>query len=248
MTLISFFSHSLKITDKGHGVNILQPVIISNPRAFTLIELVIVILVVGLLMLLATIPTGAYQYWKEEAFIRRLTETIQFLHTQAVADQAFYRLELDFGKDEQKSFFSVGVVQPEEDTALQTQNAASEDIGLVSTELYFFLHASTGAEGSYTIIPPPSFPSLYEPVFFPQDVVLEGVRTASARYDREHDDKAFLVFSPRGFSAFAVLHLRLSKGAPVTILVNPFTGMTSIYREFRDFEWTYSKTQGEKQK
>ncbi|NMC61974.1 MAG: type II secretion system protein [SAR324 cluster bacterium] len=213
----------------------------SCSAGFTLIELVMVILVIGAMMLLVTFSTGSYQYWREEAFIRRLTETIEFLHTQAVADQAFYRLELDFGRGKQQSFFSVGVVQAEEDKVLQAQGIATEDIGLVSTELYFFLHPSTGVDGTYSIIPPPSFPSLYEPTFFPEDVFLERVRTASAIYNRNQDDKAFLLFSPRGFSSFAVLHLSLSKGAPLTILVNPFTGMTKIYREHKDFEWTYSK-------
>ena len=197
------------------------------------------------MMVLATVPTGAISYWQEESFIRRLTDTIQFLHTQAVADQAFYRLEFDFGKGEQQSFYSVGVVKPDEEMLPVTNSAdasvvSSEDVGLVSTELYFFLHPSTGVDGSYTIIPPPSYPSLYQPVFFPRDVTLERVRTAASVYERGHDDKAFLVFSPRGFSAFAVLHLKLSGGAPVTILVNPFTGMTTVYREFRDFDWTYT--------
>jgi len=212
---------------------------------FTLIELVIVVLIIAAMMMLVTVPTGAVAYWKEEAFIRKLVETIEFLHTQAVADQAFYRLELDFGEGRQRSFFSVGVVKPEEDFAIQTKGVASEDVGLVSTELYFFLHPSTGVDGSYTIIPPPSYPSLFEPTLFPQDLTLERVRTAGGIFERGHDDKAFLVFSPRGFSGFAVLHLKLSGGAPVTILVNPFTGMTTIYREFRDFEWTYGRANKE---
>ena len=218
----------------------------KSARGFTLIELMIVVLVFAALMMLATVPTGAIRYWKEEAFLRRLMDTIQFLHTQAVADQSFYRLELDFGKGDQKSFFSVGVVKPEEDPALNTAGVASADVGLVSTELYFFLHPSTGVDGSYSIIPPPSFPSLYDPVMFPQDVYLERVRTAGGIYERGHSEKAFLLFSPRGFSAFAVLHLTLGRGAPATILVNPFTGMTTLYHEFKDFEWTYSNREGKR--
>lgn len=208
-------------------------------RGFTLIELVLVVLLVGAIMVLAGFASGTFTYWKEEAFLRRLVETIEFLHTQAVSDQAFYRLELDFGRGDQPSFFAVGVVKEEDDTALQTYGVASDDIGIVSTELYFFLHPSLGADGSYTVIPPPSFPSLFEPTYFPRGVMLEGVRTASHIYAREQEDKAYMLFSPRGFSSFAVLHLTLSTGAPVTILVNPFTGMTELYREFRDFEWTY---------
>jgi hypothetical protein len=52
---------------------------------------------------------------------------------------------------------------------------------------------------------------------------------------------AYMLFSPRGFSEFSVIHIVLSNGAPVTILVNPFTGGTEIYREYKDFKWTYGR-------
>jgi hypothetical protein len=86
------------------------------------------------------------------------------------------------------------------------------------------------------MIPPPLFPSLAKPVPFPEGVTLTDVRTMRGM---KTEGTPYVHFSPRGFSEFCVIHLRLQNGSELTILVNPFTGLTEIYREYKDFEWTY---------
>jgi len=209
-------------------------------RGFTLIELAIVITVIGVAMALVGIRLGTFTFWREEGFIRRLSETITFLHHQAVVDQAFYILE--FNLDREKAAYRVGVINPAVEADAELMRLAS-DAGNLTLELAAFLSPALSRASS--IIPPPSMPSLADETPFPADTYIEDVRTMRGKQLAADGGKAYVLFSPRGFSEFAVLHLRLSRGKPVTILVNPFTGLSEIYREYRDFEWTYGRKHGE---
>jgi len=203
---------------------------IKNEVGFTLIELAIVIVIVGLIFGLVASRTNTFSYWKEEGYIRNLSETINFLHHQSMVDQAFYRLEIDL----KNSQYIIGVLKPEEES--EELKDISSDIGNLSLELAAFLNPNIS--GSSTFIPPPSMPSLANPVVPPEGVNFEDVRTMRGM---ETEGKPYILFSPRGFSEFAVLHLRLSTGDPITILVNPFTGLTKTIREYKDFTWTYGR-------
>ncbi len=206
---------------------------------FTLIELAVVIIIIGLVFGVVGIRSGSFDFWKEEGFLRRISETITFLHHQAVADQAFYRMDFDLRNDN----YRVRVVRTEEsdDDAALAQMAS--DVGVLSLELAAFLNPSVGR--SQTLIPPPSIPSLAEPQQFPPGMHIEDIRTMRGRFTPSEHESAYIMFSPRGFSEFAVLHLRLENNQPVTLLVNPFTGLTDIYREYKDFEWTYGRKKQE---
>lgn len=207
---------------------------LHHDRGFTLIELVLVMFIIGLILTFVGVRQGTFTFWKEEAFVRKLSETIEFLHYQAVSDQAFYRLELDFGKNQ----YRVGVMKADTG-ADESLKEEAQTAGTLSLELASFLNPSLGED--QTMIPPPSFPSLAEPENFPPGVYLEDVRTMRGKQAKAEASVAYVMFSPRGFSEFAVLHFRLSNEAPVTILVNPFTGSTSIYRDYKEFEWSYGR-------
>jgi prepilin-type N-terminal cleavage/methylation domain-containing protein len=202
---------------------------------FTLIELVVAIMILGLVYGLVGSRSGTFTFWQEEAFIRRLNETIQFLHHQAVLDQTYYRIDFDL-KDHR---WKVSAVRVETENFNEDVAALAADAGALSLELAAFLNPSMGTE--QTLIPPPSFPSLGEPQDFPEGVRIEDIRTMRGRESASMSSSAYIVFSPRGFSEFAVIHLRLSDNSPVTILVNPFSGLTQIFREYKDFEWTYGR-------
>lgn len=197
---------------------------------FTLIELAIVVLIIGALGTIVAARTNTFSYWKEEGYIRNLTETINFLHYQAVVDQAIYRMEFDF----ETSSYVIGILRPEEENE-ELQELGSE-VGNLSFELAAFLNP--GVQGAATFIPPPSMPSLAKPVPPPEGIQFTEIRTMRGK---ETDGKPFIMFSPRGFSEFAVIHLLLSNGDPITVLVNPFTGLTSVIREYKDFTWTYGR-------
>ena len=171
-------------------------------------------------------------FWKQRSGLRKLTETISFLHYQAIADQAFYRLEIDF----KENSYRVGVVRPEPENAQQFLDLAG-DAGSISLEIADFL--SPGLGGSHTLIPPPNFPDLFTPIPLPDGVIFQDVKTPQGEFVRGTSEKAWFHFAPRGFTEFAVLHLTLSDESPLTILVNPFTGTTETFPEYKEFEWTY---------
>lgn len=185
------------------------------------------------------IRSGSFDFWKEEGFVRRISETITFLHHQAIADQAFYRMDFDLRNNN----YRVRVIRTEEHDDIERLTQISADAGTLSLELAAFLNPSIGQ--SQTLIPPPAVPSLAEPQPFPGGMTIEDVRTMRGRFAPPQDELAYIVFSPRGFSEFAVLHFKLNGGQPLTILVNPFTGLTDIYREYKDFEWSYGRKRKE---
>lgn len=206
----------------------------QKSRGFTLIELLVVIAIMGLVIGIAGFRFGAFDFWKEENTLRKLSETIVFLNQQAVIDQEFYRIEFDF----ESNSYRVGLMKSE---SLVTSSAVgSTGAGYLSDELAAFLSPSTDVE--QTMIPPPSFPSLAEPQVLPGAMRLKDVRTPRGIETVEDPGAVpYLLFSPRGFSEFGVIHLVMGDDSPVTIFVNPWTGLTEIYREYKDFEWTLGK-------
>jgi hypothetical protein len=191
-------------------------------------------------MLLFIGRSSTFGFWRQESFVRQLNETLVFLHNQAVSDQAFYRMEFAFGKGKAGSSYRVGVLkaEPEADDRFKT---LAQDAGNLTLELAAFLSPSSA--GGQSMIPPPLFPSMVEPVTLPEGMKLTDVRTMRGL---KTEGKPYILFSPRGFSEFSVIHLELQNGTPLTILVNPFTGLTEIYREYKDFEWTYGHQKDQK--
>jgi prepilin-type N-terminal cleavage/methylation domain-containing protein len=210
-------------------------------RGFTIIELVIVIALIAVLFSLVVGGLGISSYWRDETAIRKLSETIEFLHSQAVADQAFYRLQFDMEQERGSALHSyhVGVVRPEEENASALADLCSSETGTLSCELANFLSPSMGS--TQTIIPPPNYPSLAEKIYLPEGLVFEDIRTMRGVKSGSERGSSFILFSPRGFSEFGVLHLKTAAQAQITVLINPFSGKTTLYREYRDFEWQYGK-------
>lgn len=211
-------------------------------RGLTLIELVVVLALIGLLTSFAAWRLGNFNFWREESFIRKFSETVVFLHHQAVFDQMYYALEIDL-QDEKHPVYRVGVFNPNH-SGPGSAGAPAVSGGILSTNLAFFLSPSLGSDQTFT--PSPTFPSLAEPVKFPDGMTVEDIRTTRGKHRATEKGKVYVMFSPRGFSEFAVFHLRTSQGAPVTILVNPFTGNTEIMRTYKDFEWNYGAKKSRK--
>lgn len=202
-------------------------------RAFTLIELILVVAVIGLLLTLVSLRTGAFDYWKEENAIRRLSETLVLLNTQAVMDQSFFRVEFDL----QNRSYRVGVMRAD-----TTSTTASTTVGLspLSIELAELLSPDIGS--SATMIPPPSFPSLAEPQSLPSTLAFQDIVTPRGKSaPGDSRENPFLIFSPKGTSEFGVIHLVTADQRPVTIFINPWTGLTEQYRTYKDFQWTLKR-------
>jgi hypothetical protein len=184
---------------------------------------------------------GIANFWKEEAFLRKLRETITFLHQQAGVDQVFYRLDFNF---EEQSYL-VSAIQSGAEAREQQSDSPEEvepvstDVGYLSQELSQILSPALGS--SYELIPPPSFPSLGQKVLLPDDMSFSSIKTQRGEFDAKDPDQTYIMFSPRGSSEFAVLYLNQGEFGKITILVNPFSGTTELYREEREFDWNYGK-------
>ncbi|MCB0335860.1 MAG: prepilin-type N-terminal cleavage/methylation domain-containing protein [Bdellovibrionales bacterium] len=213
----------------------------DSTLGLTLIELVVVLAIIGIISGFATFKSGAFAYYEQEGMLRRLSETITFLHHRAITDGVFYRMEFDLDPD--KPQYKVGEVVPqgstEGDENLSTFSQAG--VGLLSLEMAAHLSPSIG-EYQY-MIEPRSIPSLGKPVELPHGCVFKDINTMRGKFEENSSDgtKPYVLFSPRGFSEFAVIHITLAQGNDVTVLINPFTGLTSIYREYKEFEWSYGR-------
>jgi prepilin-type N-terminal cleavage/methylation domain-containing protein len=205
----------------------------DSERGFTLMELVLVIVIVGLTLGVTIVRLGTFDFWKEQSTVRRLSELVVFLNNQAVMDQAFYRLEFDL---ESRSY-RVGVMRVENSMA-----STPTGINLPPLKLELAALLSPSLDGDSTMIPPPSFPSLAEPTELPPTIAFEDIVTPRGKVTP--DDKRenpFLLFSPRGASEFGVIHLATADNRHVTILVNPWTGVAEVFPEYKDFQWTLGK-------
>lgn len=123
--------------------------LLDRQHGFTLIELVMVVLIIGILFGLFYRGSSTVLYWRQQGALREIRELMQFLHYQAVADQAFYRLEFDL----EKNSYRVGALRPEyeEDDRLAE---ISQDAGRISLELAAYLNPVLGS--THTMIPPPA--------------------------------------------------------------------------------------------
>lgn len=197
---------------------------------FTLLELVLVIVIIGLTIGVSVVRLDSFSFWKEQAALRKLSELIVFLNNQAVMDQAFYRLEFDL----EKNSYRVGTIRPE--SAIMTTGTTAN---LPPLELELATLLSPSIDGDATMIPPPSFPSLAEPTQLPTSMFFEDIVTPRGivRFDDDVENP-FLLFSPRGTSEFGVIHLATNTKEQMTILVNPWTGLAEMYRGRQEFEWT----------
>lgn len=200
-------------------------------KGFTLLELVIVIGILSVLFSFVAIRLGVVSYWKQESSLRRFTQLLTFLHSQAVMDQSYYRLEFDF----QTNSYKIGVFQPTSTLVAGTAGGG----GYLTDELALFLSPSIG--GDQNMIPPPSYPSLAEPQVLPYSMTFEDVVTPRGKMrpgDEKEQGNPYLLFSPKGFSEFGVVHFRLEGNQSLTVLVNPWTGIADVYREYKEFQWT----------
>jgi prepilin-type N-terminal cleavage/methylation domain-containing protein len=208
--------------------------LIPKGGGFTLIELVIVIVVIGVALTALAVRTGSVAVYQQRGFLRDLKGTLEHLHYQAIADRSYYGLEVNF----KNQSFRAGVLQSDqlqyEDEEFARRTA---QLGIVSTELNSFLNPSLGSD--YSLIPPPTLEALFDERTAPEGLELRALRTTRGIFSPENDESALILFSPRGFSEFAAITIKLRSGLIQTWRVNPFTGRVDVYEGERDFDFSF---------
>jgi prepilin-type N-terminal cleavage/methylation domain-containing protein len=145
----------------------------SPNGGFTLIELIIVISVIGAIYSLIAFRPGARLYWDRESFLRKISETITFLHHRAVADGVHYRMEFHMS-DTSECYTETGqycvrvgeiVAEGEdyENSSVQGMLSGGAGVGILSLELALRQHPSMGTYQN--MIEPRNFPSLAKPIY-----------------------------------------------------------------------------------
>jgi type II secretory pathway pseudopilin PulG len=206
----------------------------ERAEAFTILELALVILVVSALFFVGLRSSSTPQFWQRQAALRELNETMRFLFHQAVADQTYYQIEFDMSS----STYTVGAIIPEPETDERLADFAG-DAGNISLELNAFLNPSYGE--THTVIPPPEFPSLGTPRQLPNGIRIEAIYTPKGWTRREEEKKVRMRFSPKGFAEFIALHILIGDKQEMTLVNNPFTGLTQTFNEWKDYEWTFAE-------
>lgn len=171
----------------------------GRSAGLTLIELVLVIVIIGALFTLLGRGTGSFDYWKEETFLQELRDLSTFLFSQAAADQTTYRLEMS------ESSYRVGSLS-------SISTAGSVSGGKLLPALMPFIIPAPPSKSD--LIPPPSFPSLFEPKRAPKNLKFEAGN---------------IDFLPQGISGSSIIRLKTERGGHFSIVINPLTGISALY-------------------
>ena len=211
----------------------------KNSRGLTLIELIVTITIIAITFMLLGSRLGISAFWNEESFLRKLRETITFLHQQAVVDQTYYRMDFNFDTHSYK----VSAISSVNSEVNQDEQLIASGTGYLSNELSLILSPALGRD--YQLIPPPSFPSMANEVPLPESLSFSMLKTQRGEFTGQQQEQSYILFSPRGFSEFAAIYLNHGEFGKITILINPFSGNTELFREEKEFNWNFNQTSDE---
>lgn len=283
----------------------------KNCKAFTLIELAIVLLIMAGVFALVGGDVGTSTRLKEEGFIRNFRNTISFLYNQAISDQTQYVLNINL-KEDNEFEYNVGVRHSSQNNTISSidptptlnrigeafkNRSVSEALGSNSSNTLTngdtfglssagnireeFLarsypeekesdvrkNSKFGPRGDYKakgfygkredrdeweaerneeeggIQEAPNFPSLYRMQEAPPFLKIKDIIIFEEKYTPNDVDNVQILFDAQGFTDFVVIHFYndyTGKEKEYTLLINPFTGITELYNEYKDFEWTFN--------
>lgn len=227
---------SLKRSGRPSGIlNSRGSFALAKQGGFTLLEIVIVMVLMALLAGSVSSGFGLLNRYRESQFITNLAQTLEFLHAEALSSQQFYQIEFDLVR---KSWH-VGLLQTEDQ---QSSAVPATGVGILTMELAEFLNPPLGNAQSFMI--PPDFPSLAQERLMPGTGGFADIVTPRGKITPETGEKPYIIFSPRGFTEFSVIHLVLENGTFITLVTNPFTGEIEIHDGYKEFRWSYDTPEG----
>lgn len=197
---------------------------VKSKKGFTLIELMVTLVIVGLIMGLAIGQVGKTLSWDFKAAARRLSSTIRYLYNKSATEGVTLRLVFDL---DDPSFWVEGTSESftltrEEEEAFskrsETKDSKSEE--LKSKEVTFS----------------PQESSLTKPYHLPKGVYFKDIY-AEHQIAPVDSGKAYIYFFPQGYVERSVINLR-DKNDEVHygLKVNPISGISKIEADYIEAE------------
>lgn len=245
-----------------------------KPRAqdsgFTLIEMIMVIVLLGVISGIAAVRLESVGMWKKKDDLRSFAATWETLFNEAVATQYGFQLVIDL--DEQNYYALQEIPNRSESSTVQVdylenlriksqqerlekekleesrknlENQIAEVAEFESGDLEKQYYAAIFADPfqAASTSPPLDFPSLAEKKYLSSGLRIKDVKIMNEKIE---EGSAIIRFSPQGSSTFAVVHFELEEGeASFTLIMNPSTGRVTTLPNYVDYEWSLGKNDKE---
>ncbi|MFN8389565.1 MAG: hypothetical protein U0136_04680 [Bdellovibrionota bacterium] len=234
----------------------------ADERAFTLVEVIVVVTLLVVMGGLALSRLGGIEVFQYRSAVRHFVNTWEFVRAQAKGRGESYRLLIDLDRqtytvrrevpltsndaktvDYLREFRTKSELErraKEQDQKLKTldEEYQAEDARQGDAlETLFYQTIFRDSEQSYRLGVPLEFPSLKDDQRLPRGV---RVRDVTIGGDEVTSGIAAIRFSANGASEFAVVHFEVGDTVQ-TAVANPATGKVSLDKGDLKFEWALGK-------
>lgn len=222
----------------------------KNNEGFTIIEILIVLLIVGVLATIgASLLTSSYRS-KSRELSWRMASTIRYLYTTAVTENKTVRLVFDFENDSYLAEATLDQVLLEDkekadkkvDIKNEVENKKQEEASIEAKKDGEESKEGGEKEKTVSYVEPlePSFGSLDSPLIemrsLPAGMFLKDIYTSHDK-DPIGSGKAYIYFFPNGYADGAIINFKDEEDVKHTsVKINPFNGSVDISQEYRTLE------------
>jgi prepilin-type N-terminal cleavage/methylation domain-containing protein len=246
-----------------HGVRYRCVGFVTSPssrdtcKGFTLLELIVVILIIGVISTLAASKLESVAGWKQKSEIRAFANLWEFLYAESLARRESYRLSLDLDNG---SYFVRREVSLDRDSikqvdylknlrtrgeqrrrresenqnllSLDDELRADEDRRSIPLEVSYYAALFSDPNEEKRLAIPVEFPSLAQNKVFPQGLRVRDVRTETGHFER--GDIVFN-FSPNKMSPSALIHFAVDNSNVYSVYLNPEWALRILYQQMLTF-------------
>lgn len=232
-SIIKLFIDEEKFFGKSLATPFFQKKVPPKKDGFTLLEMMIVMIIMGLITALAYPQYQVVSHSNLRLASRQLAGAIRYLHTRAVLDKKNWRLAIDFDKNRYWGERLEPLVESEEekspadDSWAKLENAQTDTYTLTPTAKEVETFNQWQKVNT----------AVLKETRLPKGVVFLDMRALGR--DTVNAGLGYIYFSPYGGVERAVFHLKHEKHDWVyTIVTKPLSGRVAVFDDYRDIELT----------